>query len=134
MKRLLLAVFFLASLLLPASASERANTVLIHPGETVYARFESKGKKLKLVSTSKEKDEGAQVIFNLGTDDKKPLYNLKVENKLPFTLLYKTQARSIKRNLRFDSSMTPVVAGKVAFEVFPTLMEELAAYGFELEK
>ena len=134
MKRLLLAVFFLATQFLPANASEKANTVLIHPSETVYARFETKGKKLKLVSTSKEKDEAAQVIFTLGTDAKQPLYNLKVENKFPFTLLYKTQARSIKRNLKFDSPMTPVVAGKVSFEIFPTLMEELAAYGFELEK
>jgi hypothetical protein len=134
MKRLFLAVFFLSNLILTASASERANTVLIHPGETIYARFETKGKKLKLVSYSKDKDEGAQVIFTLGTDPKKPLYNLKVENKLPLTLLYKTEARSIKRNLKFDSQMTPVVAGKVSFEIYPTLMEELAAYGFQLEK
>jgi len=70
MKRLLLAVFFLVSLILPASASEKANTVLIHPGETVYARFETKGKKLKLVSYSKEKDEAAQVIFTMGPDAK----------------------------------------------------------------
>ena len=134
MKRLLLAVFFLAALILPVSASEKANTVLIHPGETIYARFETKGKKLKLVRYSKEKDEAAQVIFTLGPDAKKPLYNLKVENKLPLTLLYKSEARSIKRNLKFDSPMTPVVAGKVSFEIFPKVMEELAAYGFELEK
>ncbi len=134
MKRLVLAVFFLSALLRPASASEKANTVLIHPGEKVYARFETKGKKLKLVSYSKEKDEAAQVIFTMEPDAKKPLYNLKVENKLPLTLLYKAEARSLKRNLQFDSPMSPVVAGKVAFENFPTMLEELAAYGFELEK
>ena len=134
MKRLFLALFFLAALILPLSASEKANTVLIHPGETVYARFETKGKKLKLVKYSKEKDEAAQVIFTIETDAKKPLYNLKVENKLPLTLLYKAEARSIKRNLQFETPMTPVVAGKVSFEIFPTVLEELATYGFELEK
>src|SRR5689334_16926416 len=134
MKRLLLAAFSLVTLVLPANASEKANTVLIHPGETVYARFETKGKKLKLVSYSKEKDEAAQVIFTMAPDAKKPLYNLKVENKLPLTLLYNGEARSLKRNLKFDSPMTPVVAGKVSFEVFPKVLEELAAYGFQLEK
>jgi hypothetical protein len=134
MKRFLFAVIFSAALLLPASASEKANTVLIHPGETVYARFEIKGRKLKLVSYSKEKDEAAQVIFTLGPDAKKPLHNLKVENKFPLTLLYKTEARSLMRNLKFEATMTPVVAGKVSFEVFPKVLGELAAYAFQLEK
>src|SRR5882724_907950 len=96
MKRLLLAVFFLASFLLPANAANKPNTVLIHPGETIYARFETKGKKLKLISYSKEKDDAAQVIFTVGPDAKKPdtLISLKVENKLPRDLLYKVEIRS----------------------------------------
>ncbi|MES1167686.1 MAG: hypothetical protein ABUL61_00815, partial [Oleiharenicola lentus] len=72
MKRLLLAVFFVTSLILPAHAKEKPNTVLIHPGETVYARFEAKGKKIKLLSVSKEPDAGAQVIFTFQPDPKKP--------------------------------------------------------------
>ena len=136
MKCLLLVVCVLATLLLPANASEKANTVLVHPGDTIYARFEVKGQKLKLVGTSKEKDEGAQVVITLGPDPKKPtqLYSLKLESKFPRDLLYKLQMRSKKRNLEMIIPVSPVVAGKVAFEQFPQLIDELALYDFKLEK
>jgi len=135
MKRLLFAAIFLTSLLLPASAWAKANTVLIHPGETLYARFEIKGKKLKLTSYGKEKDESAQVIFTMGPDTKQPnlLYSLKIENKLPHDLVYKMEMRSIKRNLEMAVPVSPVVAGKVAFENYPLLVEVLAAYDFQLD-
>lgn len=134
MKSLLVALFFLASLTLPAHAGEKANTVLIHPGEVVYARFEPKGKKLKLISFSKEKDEGAQVVFSFLPDEKKPGSSLKVENKFTRDLLYKVEMRSLTRKQRFPGQTSPVVAGKVAFETFPKEVEELAAFEFQLEK
>lgn len=135
MKRLLFAAIFLSSLLLPVSAWSKANTVLIHPGETIYARFETKGKKLKLTSYSKEKDENASVIFSFGPDAKQPtlLFSLKVENKLPHDLIYKMEMRALKRNLQMIIPVSPVVAGKVAFENYPILVDELAAYDFQLE-
>jgi len=134
MKRLLLAVFSLACLLQPTLAANKPNTVLIHPGETIYARFETTGKKLKLLSFSKEKDEGAQVVFVLLPDAKRPLLNLKVENKLPRDLLYKVEMRSLTSKMQFLVPVTPVVSGKVAFEDFPKQVEELAAYDFKMEK
>jgi len=135
MKRLLLAVAFVASLILPAHAGEKTNTVLIHPGETVYARFETKGKKIKLVSVSKVPDAGAQVIFTFQSDPKKPGATiLKVENKFPRALLYLAEMRSLTRKQHFPVPTSPVVEGKLAFENFPKEVEEVAASEFQLEK
>lgn len=134
MNRLLLAVFLVATLTLPAHAGEKPNTVLIHPGEVVYARFEAKGKKIKLVSYSKELDAGAQVVFSFQPDEKKPGFILKVENKFTRDLLYKTEMRSLTRKQRFPGQSSPVVAGKVAFEILPKEVEQLAAYEFQLER
>lgn len=121
-------------LCLPARAADKASTLLIHPGEVVYARFEMNGKKIKPVSFSKEKDEGAQVTFSLQKDPKKPLYILKVENKFSRDLTYKVEMRSLTLKKRFVAPTSPVVAGKVAFESFPLQVEEIAATGFQLEK
>lgn len=134
MKHTVLVFSALLALILPVQAGERANTVLIHPGETVYARFEVKGKKLKLVSTTKARTEDAKVIFALLSDEKKGGYSLKVENKYNRDLRYKVEMRSLTRKLKFSSTMTPVVAGKLAFESFPKEVEELAAFDFSLEE
>ncbi len=134
MKRPLLAVFLLISLILSARAADKANTVLIHPGEVIYARFESYGKKIKLVGFSKEKDDGAQVIFSFQPDAKKPVYILKVENKFTQALIYLVEMRSLTKKQQFPMPVSPVVGGKLAFETFPRQVEEVAAYGFQLEK
>ncbi len=44
MKRFLLGLLLLASLTSLAVAAEK-NTALIHPGDTVYVRFETQGKR-----------------------------------------------------------------------------------------
>lgn len=134
MKRLLFALFLVASLALPAQAKEKANTVLIHPGEVVYARFEAKGNKLKLVSYSKAKDEAAQVVFTFQPDETKPVNILKVENKFPRDLHYSLEMRSLVRKQHFPRETTPVVAGKLALETMPKQADELAVSGFKLEK
>ena len=69
MKRFLLSVLLLCSLTSLAMAADK-NTALLHPGETVYVRFETNGKKIKFVSASKEKDEAAHrmVIDAKGKD------------------------------------------------------------------
>ncbi len=134
MKRLLLAAFFITSLSLPALAADKANTVLIHKGETVYARFETKGKKMKLVGFAKEKDERAQVIFSFLPDPKKPELILKVENKFTQDLSYKAEMRSLTKKMKFLVPVSPVVGGKVSFESFPNQVEEVAAFEFQLEQ
>lgn len=134
MKRLLFALLFAASLTLPAQAKEKANTVIIHPGEVVYARFEAKGTKLKLVSYSKEKDEAAQVVITLQPDEKKAVNTLKVENKFTRDLHYSLEMRSLVRKQHFSRETTPVVAGKLALENMPKEADELAVSGFKLEK
>ena len=93
MKRFLLAFFALSALTSFAFAEK--GTVLIHPGETIYARFEVKGKKIQLVNASKEKDEGAQVIFTFAQEVAKGMRTLKVENRFPNDLLYKAEMRSL---------------------------------------
>jgi hypothetical protein len=122
------------ALILTAHAGEKAGTILIHPGEVVYARFEAKGKKIKLASATKVKDDGAQVIFTLLPDEKKGGYSLKVENKFSKDLRYRAEMRSLSKKMKFNVSMTPVVAGKLALESFPKEVEEVAAYEFQLEK
>jgi len=134
MKRLLFALFFAAALTLPAQAKEKANTVLIHPGETLYASFEVKGTKLKLVSFSKVKVDSAQLVISLLPDEKKPANTLKLENKFPRDLHYHMEMRSLVRKQHFARETIPVVTGKLALEIMPKEADELALSDFKLEK
>ena len=131
MKRLLLALFAISTLTTFAFAEK--NSVVIHPGEVVYARFEVKGKKIRLVQTSKEKDDAAQVVFTFDKDAVKGLRNLKVENKFPNDLLYKAEMRSLSLKHERRITPTPVVGGKIAIDPYPTIVEELAFFDFKSE-
>jgi hypothetical protein len=131
MKRILIAVFLAASLTLSAVAADKVH---MKPGETVYARFETKGKKIKLTGYSKEKDEAAQVILSIEPDPKNPGHILKVENKFPRGLLYKLEMRSLTLKRQFVVPASPVVAGKVSFENFPNVVDQVAVFDFRLEK
>ena len=134
MKRLLRALLLFVCLSPLSQAADKVTTLLIHPDETIYARFEVKPKKITLISTSKEPDAQAQVIFTLTRDVAKGALNLKVENKFPRDLLYRAEIRAKTRNLRTPFRTTPVVAGKLAFETMPGAVEELAAFDFKLQK
>ncbi len=134
MKRSIYLFIALLALILTAHAGEKAGTVVINPGEVVYARFEAKGKKIKLVSSSKVVDEGAQVIFTLLADEKKGGYSLKVENKFSQDLYYRAEMRSLTKDRKFAMPMTPVVAGKLALENYTKEVEQVAAYEFQLKK
>jgi hypothetical protein len=119
------------------SAGEKPNTVLIHPGEVMYARFTRTGLKLKLVSASKEMDAQAQVILTLPKADpstKNTPLEMKVENKFDKDLNYKAQARSHTLDLKMMAIVYPVVAGKISMVSLPPKVEEVAMYAFELEK
>ena len=117
-------------------AAEKANTVLIHPGEVIYARFSQSGAKLKLVKASKEVDANAQVVLTFAAIDpanKEAFINLKVENRFALDLDYKAEMRSLKFNKHMLANVFPVVAGKISLVPFTPMIEEVALYGFELE-
>jgi hypothetical protein len=131
MKRLLLALFALTALTTFAFAEK--NSVVIHPGEVVYARFEVKGKKIRLIQTSKEKDDAAQVIFTFDKVATKGMRNLKVENKFPNDLIYKAEMRSLTLKHERRVNPTPVVGGKLSIDPYPQVVEELSFFDFKAE-
>ena len=131
MKRFLLSLFALSALTTFAFAEK--STVLIHPGETVYARFEVKGKKIRLTKSGKEKDEGAQVIFTFDKELTKGMRTLKIENKFPNDLIYQAEMRSLSLKHERRVTTTPVVGGKVGFDPYPPMVEELAFFDFKAE-
>lgn len=132
MKHLLFAVLILASLVPLARAGEKPNTVLIHPGEVLYARFEEKGKKLKLLGFSKENDEKAQLILSLQPEAKGPRFTLTLQNRFPKDVIYKVEMRLLSKDVRVPATVYPVVAGKMSFDEIFSKTEEVAVYGFEL--
>lgn len=136
MKHLLFLILFLPLCTVALGASERANTVLVRPGEVVYARFTQKGTKLKLVSTSKEKDEGAQVILTMAPADpaKIALISLKLENKFALDLTYRMEIRMKKERLVLPATNSRAVGNKIALEQIPSFVEAVAIYAFKLEK
>jgi hypothetical protein len=133
-KRLLPALLLLCSLSPFASAADRLKDFVMRTGETVYARFEVDGRKLKLVSASKSPDAAAQVVFTLTKNTEKKSVDLKAENKLPKDLIYRGEIRAPSHNLKAPARVTPVVGGKLAFENFPELVEEFSAFDFKLAK
>jgi hypothetical protein len=134
MKRFLLSLLLLCSLTSLASAADK-NTALIHPGETVYVRFETQGKKIKFASASKEKDDAAQIIFTWAKEfNKNGMRQLKVENKFASDLVYKVEIRSLTQKHEARFSPSPVVAGKIGFDEYPIFVEEIAAFDFKLER
>lgn len=134
MKRLLLLLLILVPLAsLNLAASERANTVLIHPGETIYARFEQKGKKLRLLESTKEKEAKAQLILTATRNEKTGVITLKLENSFPKDLLYRAEMRSVKFKRHTAATVYPVVGGKMATVEFPFMVDEIALYEFQLD-
>ena len=117
-------------------AGERANTVMIHPGEVIYVRFTQNKLKLKVVSATKEKDEQAQVILSLTLGDvkKNEQATLKVTNKFPLELNYKVEARNLTLKMNAEMPVMPVVAQKISLEKFAPMIEEAALFGFVLKK
>lgn len=134
MMRLFLPLLLLGSLALPAQAASKANTVVLRPGEVIYARFETNGKKIKLADASKEKDDRAQVIFSLTREAESLEVKLKVENKFPKDLVYTAVLRSRRLDRESRGEVSPVVGGKLAFETFPPLVDEVTLSDFKLEQ
>ena len=135
MKYLIILAFIFSPLLALADMPpEKPNTVLIHPGEELYAKFEESGTALKVVRISKEKNAEAQLIMKMGTFDKvEKMLILKVESKFKQTMLYKAEMRLLSKNRRQETSVVPVLAGLSSYEEWPHPIEELALYGFTLK-
>lgn len=120
-----------------ARAGEKANTVLIHPGEVIYAEFARKGIKLTLVKATKEPNERAQVIVSFLKADhaeRFALPHLKLENKFDLDLDYEAQVRLLTADMRAPAEVYPVVGGKMAQTIIPPRTEEIAVFGWVLEK
>jgi hypothetical protein len=133
MKRLL--PLFLLALALPVFAAAKSNTIVLVPGEVIYARFEVSGKKnIKLVSVSKEKDDKAQLTFRTKRDEKTLMVMLQVENRFSDDFDYELVLHSVKLDRESHFDVSPVVGNKVSFEVLPALTEEMILSGFKLEK
>lgn len=90
-------------------------------------------KKIQLVKTSKEQDDQAQVIFTFDKAVTNGVRTLKVENKFPNDLIYKAEMRSLTLKHERRVNPTPVVGGKVAFDPYPSVVEELAFFDFKAE-
>ncbi len=132
MKRLSLVMLVLAVLTSVAHASEKPNTVLIHPGEVLYARFAEHGKKLKLLGVSKVKDDQAQLILTFEQNTNNVGMTLKLHNHFAKDLLYQVEMRSLTKNLRLPTTVYPVVTEKMSIDPVLPKTEELAVFGFEL--
>ena len=130
MKRFLLSCLALAALTTLAYADK---SVVMHPGDTIYARFDVKGTKIKLAHAGPEKDDAAQVIFSLGKDVKEFARTMKVENKFSNDFVYKVEIRSLSLNHQMRVPSSPVVAHKVSFDTYPVGVEEVALFDFKLE-
>lgn len=127
-KRLALLALLLAALT-PLTAA-RLKEFTLRPGDTVYVRFDTSGKKLRLAGVAAEPDAQAQAIFSLSRDTEKKAVVLRVENKLAKDLSYRAEMRSTRYHLKSQAPVTPVVAGKLAIEKFPELVDEITAFDF----
>lgn len=128
-------LLFILTLLQPlAHGASKLSNVLLHPGETIYARFELAGRKIKLVSVSKDPDDSAQVVATLQLKPDGSALLMRIENKFPKDLNYKAEARATKIDRQMRFGVAPVVAGKVGLETLPTVVDEVALYDFKLQK
>jgi len=125
---LVLAPFFL----LAQENVEKSDTVLIHPNETLYVTFQRTGDSLTLAHVGKDADKATQLILKMAPFKEIHGTRLEVENKFDKNLYYKAEIRLLSKNKRANTSVVPVIAGKMSFESWPYVIEELALSGFEL--
>jgi hypothetical protein len=134
MKRLLFFLLLVVSFNpLTLVAGDKANTVLIHPGETYYARFQQKGKKLKLLSATKEKDGNAQLVISLSTKNKEGEFILKLESAFGEDLIYKAIIRSKIINRHVTLPVYPIVGGKMGTVNLPGFVDEVELFEFQFD-
>ncbi|HVT74335.1 MAG TPA: hypothetical protein VHD61_14460 [Lacunisphaera sp.] len=123
----------LAFLLVGATALAASDKITLHNGETWYARFQQKGKKLKFLDATKEKDANAQLVISLSAKGKDGTATLKLESSLGDDLVYRATIWSnvIKRHAPL--TVYPIVAGKMGTVQLPPLVDELVLFDFRFE-
>lgn len=127
-----IALVLAPSFLLTQENIEKPDAVLIHPGETLYVTFQRTGDSLALEHVSKDADKAAQLIFKMAPLKQIHGTMLQVQNKFDKNLYYKAEMRLLSKNKRGNTSVVPVIAGKVSFKSWPYVIEELALSAFEL--
>ena len=132
MKRFFLLLLIIVPLATAVRGGEKPNTVLIHPGEVIYAKFAENGKKLKLLATGMTADDNAQLILSMVPVPKSDAFILKLQNRFSKDLNYKVEMRILTLKVRQPATVFPVVAGKMSFDNIAPKADELAVYGFEL--
>ena len=133
MKTVAAIAFALAPFFLLAQENrEKSDTVLIHPSETLYVTFQSTGDSLTIAHVGKDADKAAQLILKMGPLQEIHGTMLQVEDKFDKNLYYKAEMHLLSRKKRANTSVVPVIAGKLSFESWPYVIEELALSGFEL--
>jgi hypothetical protein len=134
MKRLLFSLLAAVLVLTPALvASGKAGTVVLHPGEVYYAHFQQKGKKLKLLGATKEKDASAQLIISLSARNKDGETVLKLESAFDDDLIYKAIIRSNILRRHTSLPVYPIVGGKMGTVNIPMFVDEIELYGFQFD-
>lgn len=103
---LVLAPFFL----LAQENIEKPDTVIIHPGETLYVTFQRTGDSLTLAHVGKDTDKAAQLIFTMAPFKGIHGTSLKVENKFNKSLYYRAEMRLLSKNKRANTSVVPILA------------------------
>lgn len=126
---LALAPFFLVA----QEKVAKPDTVLIHPGETLYINFQRTGDSLTLTHVGTDADKAAQLILKMAPFKEIHGTSLNVQNKFDKNLYYKAEIHVLSKNKRANTSVVPVLAGKFSFESWPYAIEELALSGFELK-
>lgn len=123
----------LAFLLVARENVANADTVLIHPGETLYVTFQRSGDSLTIAHVGKDRDNEAQLVLTMAPLKEIRGTSLKVENKFDKNLYYKAEIHLLLQNKKTSTSVVPVRAGKMSFESWPYVIEELALSGFEIK-
>ncbi|HVZ65922.1 MAG TPA: hypothetical protein VG936_15255 [Lacunisphaera sp.] len=126
-------VFLLALFVLGSSARAASDKVTIRNGETWYAHFQQKGKKLKFLDASKEKDPHAQLVISLSSKDKEGLATLKLESALDNDLVYRATMWSNLLKRHATLTVYPIVGGKMGTVQVPPLVDEIVLFDFRYE-
>jgi hypothetical protein len=131
MKRFLFS--FLVASLLGTSALVAADTIAIHPGETYYARFQQKGKKIKLLAATREKDGTAQLVISLSDKDSEGATVLKLESAFTEDLIYKALIHSRVFKRHAPLTVYPIVGGKLGTVKVPPFVDEVVLSDFRFD-
>ena len=135
MRYLTLLSLIVFALVAPSIAAlDATNTIIMHPGDVLYAKFDEAAQGLRLLAVAKDKDDQAQLILTMEPFDRKTgMLMLEVKSRFKRTMTYKAEMRWPSKQRRKETSVVPVMAGLISIETWPHPIEELALYSFALK-